>query len=124
MWSYWENRHDLDFEFDDIFSGNIIQEAIMNNIFCPGDVLFLGNKDGCGAFKKKYSVTPSLFQLLNPDQLNRVNPFWMILSSLIPGPKKFKNEDIFLKIEQVEFRMLNNGIISFISSIFILNNTY
>jgi hypothetical protein len=108
MWNAYDNPSD---EFDDIIAGELLREALSTEAIKEGDVLLLGNKDGCGAFKKKYSISPTFFQVLNPDKLNRLDKFWIVMTSLIPGPKHYKDQDVFLMIEQIELKMLNNGML-------------
>lgn len=113
MWRPWIQPEDGDEDLlGDIWDGRIIQEKIKSGVIQPGDVLLLGNKDGFLPLGKqvKYSCTPSLFLILNIGKRNRLHPFWIFLTYVIPGPRKFPSEDAFLCLDQLEMELLNSGI--------------
>lgn len=117
-------------EFSDIWSGEIITEAREDGIVTTGRYpaaskqrwllsirYFLVLRVCCFEFlmdnrlgvTTKYSLTPSLSQILNIDKQNRKHPFWILLSDITPGPSNWCDEDTFLTPLQLEMKLLNEG---------------
>lgn len=69
--------------------------------------------------KTKYSVVPSLSQILNVDKQNRNHPFWIMLTDITPGPNIWCDEDVFLIPLQIEMECLNNDVFPLIDRILI-----
>jgi len=82
--------------------------------FRDGDLMISISSDSVGITKNRgapYSVTPILIKILNLPPWLRSRAEFSWLWGLVPGPKPFKNSELYLDMLLPEMKQLSDGII-------------
>jgi len=98
----------------DILDSTLFKERCRQVNFKEGDLMVSLSSDSVGISKNKgepYSITPILLKVINLPVWLRSKVEYQWLLALIPGPKPFKNPEIYLDVLIPDLIELSRGIV-------------